>query len=116
MKHLKFILFILISIFLTSFKDSYASSVWSGRDALTNIVIEIPSGNTVRSGADTDLVNITSGGNVGIGKTPGYKLDVNGEINATNVRVNGVDINQMIKNQHLFSLYRVSITYILPIQ
>jgi hypothetical protein len=64
-----------------------------------------------RSGADTDLVNITSGGNVGIGKTPGYKLDVNGEINATNVRVNGVDINQMIKNQHLFSLYRVSITY-----
>ncbi|MCE2687350.1 MAG: DUF5334 family protein [Rickettsiales bacterium] len=50
MKHLKFILFILISIFLTSFKDSYASSVWSGRDALTNIVIEIPSGNTVRSG------------------------------------------------------------------
>jgi hypothetical protein len=64
-----------------------------------------------RSGADTDLVNITSGGNVGIGKTPGYKLDVNGEINATNVRVNGVDINQMIKNQHLFHIYRVSITY-----
>jgi hypothetical protein len=63
-----------------------------------------------RNGADSDLVNITSGGNVGIGKTPGYKLDVNGEINATNVRVNGVDINQMIKNQHLFSIYRVSIT------
>jgi hypothetical protein len=65
-----------------------------------------------RNGADTDLVKISSNGNVGIGTyySPNYKLDVNGEINATNVRVNGVDINQMIKNQHLFSIYRVSIT------
>ena len=50
MKHLKFILFILISISLTSFKDAYASSAWSGRDASTNIIIEIYPGNTVRSG------------------------------------------------------------------
>jgi hypothetical protein len=57
-----------------------------------------------------DHILLNPSGNVGIGKTPGYKLDVNGEINATNVRVNGVDINQMIKNQHLFSIYRVSIT------
>jgi len=50
MKHLKFILFILISVFLISFKDAYAGSVWSGRDASTNIIIEIYPGNTVRSG------------------------------------------------------------------
>jgi len=53
------------------------------------------------------------GGNVGIGSDiPNYKLDVNGDINATNVRVNGVDIKQMIKNQHVFSLYRTYINYI----
>jgi hypothetical protein len=34
------------------------------------------------------------GGNVGIGKTnPGYKLDVNGSINATSILVNGVAIS-----------------------
>jgi hypothetical protein len=53
------------------------------------------------------------GGNVGIGSDiPNYKLDVNGDTNATNVRVNGVDIKQMIKNQHVFSLYRTYINYI----
>jgi hypothetical protein len=50
MKHLKFILFILISVFLASFKNVYARSAWSGRDVSTNIIVEIPPGNTVRSG------------------------------------------------------------------
>lgn len=50
MKHLKFILFILISVFLTSFKDAYAGSVWSGRDISTNLIVEIHPGNIVRNG------------------------------------------------------------------
>ena len=47
MKHLKFILFILISVFLTFFKDAYAGSVWSGRDVSTNLIVEIHPGDTV---------------------------------------------------------------------
>ena len=35
-------------------------------------------------GSKTALMKITNGGNVGIGKAPGYTLDVNGDINFTN--------------------------------
>ncbi|MFM7855404.1 MAG: beta strand repeat-containing protein, partial [Flammeovirgaceae bacterium] len=57
--------------------------------------------NSIKSAAATpafgDLVINQNGGlfgNVGIGKTPasGYKLDVNGTINATGLLVNGVDM------------------------
>ena len=48
--------------------------------------------NTNGTGYATGLI-VKAGGNVGIGKTaPGYKLDVNGEINATGLRINGTPV------------------------
>ncbi len=49
MKHLKFVLLI-ISLLPVFLKDSYGKSAWVGRDISTNIIVEIPPGNTVRSG------------------------------------------------------------------
>lgn len=58
-------------------------------------------GNTTLGDASTDAVTLNagtisipnnvnfSGGNVGVGKTPGYKLDVNGTVNAVNYVLNG---------------------------
>ena len=37
-------------------------------------------------------MSLTSGGNLGIGRTPGYKLDVNGTINCTSIRIGGITI------------------------
>jgi hypothetical protein len=46
----------------------------------------------INEGGNNVIFN-SGGGNVGIGKTaPSYKLDVNGEINATGVRINGTPI------------------------
>lgn len=42
----------------------------------------------------TEHMRITGGGNVGINtNNPAYKLDVNGEINATGIRINGTPIS-----------------------
>jgi len=47
----------------------------------------------LRDANDVDLVRVLGNGNVGIATiTPGYKLDVNGEINATGLRINGTPI------------------------
>ena len=96
----------------------HGSTEWAPRDYYgTNSTTYIKGhGGTpliFRNGADVNLAVISMGGNVGIGSDiPNCKLDVNGDINATIVRVNGVDINQMIKNQHVFSLYRNYISII----
>ena len=48
------------------------------------------------TGADQVRMRITSAGNVGIGLSPSYKLDVNGDINiasGSNYKINGANIN-----------------------
>jgi len=46
-----------------------------------------------RNTTSPNIVVVDDNGNVGIGTTgPGYKLDVNGTINGTAVKVNGVDV------------------------
>ena len=49
-----------------------------------------------RSGAGTDLVEITASGSIGIGLTPGYKLDVSFAGNGTIARFAGLSGTQII--------------------
>ena len=66
---------------------------WEGSNAST--YLKTTGGNLiVRSGA-TDLITALSGGNVGIGLSPGYKLDVAGDANISSgsvYRINGTQI------------------------
>ncbi|MDX6403186.1 MAG: hypothetical protein QOH70_641 [Blastocatellia bacterium] len=49
---------------------------------------------TIKGGpSNTEFLRIDNSGNVGIGNSPSYKLDVNGTINATGILVNGLPIN-----------------------
>lgn len=51
-------------------------------------------GGALNSGTSGVLMTIQDNGNIGIGTTgPNYKLDVNGEINATGLRINGTPIS-----------------------
>jgi len=54
--------------------------------------------NTTPDGSATpaERMRITAAGNVGIGMTPVYKLDVNGTINATEILVNGAAITAVV--------------------
>jgi hypothetical protein len=49
-------------------------------------------------------------GNVGIGKTAAYKLDVNGDVNATDIRIGGVSLNTTINTNNTNVSNYVSIT------
>src|SRR5712692_2612606 len=69
---------------------SIRRAVIAGEDG-SNMTFYTNSTNSVF--AITERMRITSAGNVGIGTaTPGYKLDVNGTVNATGVNVNGSSI------------------------
>jgi hypothetical protein len=56
------------------------------------------------------VINIVSNGNVGIGKTANYKLDVNGDVNATDFRINTISLNTTISTNNTNSSNYVSIT------
>ena len=49
-------------------------------------------------GGNKTVMSLTSGGNLGIGRTPGYKLDVNGTINCTSIRIGGITITADTNN------------------
>ena len=75
------------------------SKLWMTSDAGHSSYIQnehTSSGNTIltfgtaaSNALPVERMRIDNNGNVGIGKTPGYLLDVNGAINATELRVNG---------------------------
>ena len=49
----------------------------------------------------SERMRITSAGDVGIGKTPSYKLDVNGTVNATALYVNGAPLSSGVTTAQL---------------
>jgi len=69
---------------------------------------QIKQGNLIISGLNAANAAYTNGlivlnGNVGIGtEAPAYKLDVNGVINATGIKINGVDVKTSAQNSQEF--------------
>lgn len=66
---------------------------WEGSN--TNAYLKTTGGNLVMRSGSTDLMTLLSGGNVGIGVSPSYKLDVAGAVNVSSgntYKIAGVDI------------------------
>jgi hypothetical protein len=56
-----------------------------------------------------DLMTLTSNGNLGIGRYPGYKLDVTGDINATELRIAGSTLDsKYAKSTHSHTINDVA--------
>jgi hypothetical protein len=62
------------------------------------------------TGSQVERMRISSNGNVGIGKTANYMLDVNGDVNATDFRINNVSLNTTITTNNTNISNYVNIT------
>jgi hypothetical protein len=62
------------------------------------------------AGSQVERMRISSNGNVGIGKTANYMLDVNGDVNATDFRINNVSLNTTITTNNTNISNYVNIT------
>ena len=66
---------------------------WEGSNS--NSYVKTTGGNLILRSNATDIMTLLSGGNVGIGTTPSYKLDVAGSVNVSTgntYKINGTDI------------------------